>query len=80
MYTIEQFGVDRVMFASNFPMDKSSSSYTVLWNAYKRMTAGMPLADRKKLPHDNAARFYRLESGRVPFGTKGEPVDFISAK
>jgi predicted TIM-barrel fold metal-dependent hydrolase len=23
-YTIEKFGVDRVMFASNFPMDKTS--------------------------------------------------------
>ena len=74
MYTVEKFGVDRVMFASNYPMDKSSSSYTVLWNAYKRMTAHMPLPDRKKLFHDNAVKFYRLESGRVPFS---KPVNFM---
>ena len=76
MYTVEKFGVDRVMFASNYPMDKSSVSYTVLWNAYKRMTEPLPLEQRKKLFHDNAARFYRLQKGRVPFGAAGEPLDF----
>jgi predicted TIM-barrel fold metal-dependent hydrolase len=54
MYTVEKFGVDRCMFASNFPMGKASGSYTVLWNSYKRMTEHMPLADRRKLFHDNA--------------------------
>jgi len=61
MYTIEKFGVDRVMFASNFPMDKNGCSYTCLWNAYKIMTKDLPMAEREKLFHDNAVKFYRLE-------------------
>ena len=60
MYTVEQFGIDRVMFASNFPMDKTSVPYTVLWNAYKIMTSHLPLSDRKKLFGGNANKFYRL--------------------
>ncbi|CAN0020352.1 unnamed protein product [Heterosigma akashiwo] len=34
---IDAFGAHRCMFESNFPMDKSSCSYTVLWNAFKRI-------------------------------------------
>ena len=30
-YIIDQFGPDRCMFESNFPVDKLSCSYTVLW-------------------------------------------------
>jgi hypothetical protein len=63
------------MFASNFPMDKCTVPYTVLWNAYKRMTAHLPIEHRRKLFHDNAVRFYRLEAGRVAWNT---PVDLVS--
>jgi predicted TIM-barrel fold metal-dependent hydrolase len=60
--TIEQFGVDRCMFESNFPVDKISCSYTVLWNSFKRLTAGYSASDKAKLFHDTAARVYRLPS------------------
>src|SRR6185369_12038147 len=33
-YCIEQFGPTRSMFESNFPVDKVSSSYNVLYNAF----------------------------------------------
>jgi L-fuconolactonase len=33
------FGPDRGMFESNFPPDGVSSSYAVLWNAFKRLAA-----------------------------------------
>jgi L-fuconolactonase len=59
-FTIEQFGVDRCMFESNFPVDKASCSYTVLWNSFKRLTKGSSAAERAKLFHDTAARVYRL--------------------
>eukprot|EP00933_Yihiella_yeosuensis_P044958 TRINITY_DN40255_c0_g1_i1.p1 TRINITY_DN40255_c0_g1~~TRINITY_DN40255_c0_g1_i1.p1 ORF type:complete len:394 (-),score=41.09 TRINITY_DN40255_c0_g1_i1:152-1333(-) len=36
-FIIDAFGAQRCMFESNFPMDKSSCSYTVLWNAFKRI-------------------------------------------
>ena len=59
-FTIEQFGVDRCMFESNFPVDKLTCSYTVLWNSFKRLTSGDSATDKAKLFHDTAARVYRL--------------------
>ena len=58
--TIDIFGIDRCMFSSNFPVDKMMSSYDVLWNAFKEITAAFLETDRVKLFHDNAARYYRL--------------------
>jgi len=60
-FTIEQFGVERCMFESNFPVDKASCSYTVLWNSFKRLTSGCSAAEKAKLFHDTAARVYRLD-------------------
>ena len=37
--TIEIFGTDRCMFASNFPVDRLSSDYDKIWNAFDRITA-----------------------------------------
>jgi L-fuconolactonase len=59
-FTIEAFGTERCMFESNFPVDKASCSYTVLWNTFKRMTATYSAADRAKLFHGTATRVYRL--------------------
>jgi L-fuconolactonase len=60
-YTLEHFGVDRCMFESNFPVDKGSCSYTVLWNAFKRLTSGYSADEKAKLFHDTATRVYRLD-------------------
>ncbi len=59
-YTIDQFGPDRCMFESNFPVDKLSCSYTVLWNQFKKLTSGFSVAERAALFHDTAQRVYRL--------------------
>tara|TARA_E500000331_G_scaffold230992_1_gene221277 strand:+ start:92 stop:1096 length:1005 start_codon:yes stop_codon:yes gene_type:complete len=59
-HCIDLFGVDRCMFESNFPVDKESCSYAVLWNAFKKMTAGRSAPERQALFHDNAHRAYRL--------------------
>jgi L-fuconolactonase len=60
-FTIEKFGADRCMFESNFPVDKASCSYTVLWNSFKRLTSGCSVADKARLFHGTAARVYHLE-------------------
>ena len=60
LHCIESFGVDRCMFESNFPVDKASYSYTVMWNAFKRVCADFSATERAALLHDTAARFYRL--------------------
>jgi L-fuconolactonase len=57
---IEAFGPQRCMFESNFPMDKQSCSYGVLWNAFKRITASCSAQDKAALYHDTAVRVYRL--------------------
>ena len=58
---IEAFGANRCMFGSNFPVDKAMCSYAVLWNAFKRMAAGVSADERCALFHDTVARFYRIE-------------------
>jgi predicted TIM-barrel fold metal-dependent hydrolase len=60
-FTIAEFGADRCMFESNFPVDAVSSRYTVLWNSFKRLTAGYSKHDKARLFHDTAARVYRLD-------------------
>ena len=60
LFCIERFGVDRCMFESNFPVDKVSYSYTVMWNAFKRLTTDFSAGERANLFHDTAARVYRL--------------------
>jgi len=57
---IDTFGASRCMFESNFPVDKASSSYAVLWNAFKRLAAGASAAERTDLFSATAQRVYRL--------------------
>ena len=59
-YCIEQFGPSRCMFESNFPVDKVSYSYNVMYNAFKRASAGYSAAERAAMFHDTAARVYRI--------------------
>ncbi len=61
--TLELFGPSRCMFESNFPVDRSSASYGVVWNALKRLAAGCSADEKRMLFRDNAARTYRLNLG-----------------
>lgn len=60
LYAIEKFGPKRCMFESNFPVDKESSSYVVLWNHFKKLTAGFRADERAAMFHDTALRVYRM--------------------
>jgi predicted TIM-barrel fold metal-dependent hydrolase len=57
---IAAFGPGRAMFESNFPVDKISCSYKVMWNALKRLAAGYSVDEKSKLFLGTAARVYRL--------------------
>ena len=70
LHTIEAFGVQRCMFESNFPVDRQSCSYAVLWNSFKRIVADFSAADKAALFHDTAARVYRLDSPAGGAGMK----------
>jgi len=60
-YCIEQFGPNRCMFESNFPVDKVSYSYNVMYNAFKRLSKSYSAAERAAMFHDAAARVYRID-------------------
>ena len=60
-HCIEQFGPDRCMFESNFPVDKPSYSYNVLFNAFKRLSRDYSAGERDAMFHDTAARVYSID-------------------
>jgi predicted TIM-barrel fold metal-dependent hydrolase len=59
-WCIEKFGAERCMFESNFPVEKRSNAYVVVWNAFKRITESYSASERAALFHDTAARVYRI--------------------
>ena len=60
-HCIETFGANRCLFESNFPVDKVTCSYNVLWNTFKRIASGCSADEKAALFHDTAARVYRTE-------------------
>ena len=60
-HCIDCFGIERALFESNFPVDKVSYSYAILWNAFKRVAARYSATEQDALFHDNAIRLYRLD-------------------
>jgi predicted TIM-barrel fold metal-dependent hydrolase len=59
-WCIEQFGVERCMFESNFPVDSVSFAYAVLWNAFKRIAADASAPEKAALFYDTATKVYRI--------------------
>jgi L-fuconolactonase len=59
-WCIEKFGTNRCMFESNFPVDRISYSYNVVWNAFKRYSKNFSSVERSQLFHDTAVKIYRL--------------------
>jgi predicted TIM-barrel fold metal-dependent hydrolase len=56
---IELFGVDRCLFASNFPVDGLHGTFDELYTTYAAITAGLDAEARDKLFAANAERTYR---------------------
>lgn len=59
-HALEVFGAGRCMFESNFPVDKLSLSYPVLWNAFKKLAAGASEDEKHALFWGTAERVYRI--------------------
>jgi len=60
LHTIDCFGPDRCMFESNFPVDRLSLSYHVLYNGLKKIAQGFSQAEKDTMFFGTAARIYRL--------------------
>jgi L-fuconolactonase len=60
LHMIECFGPSRCMFESNFPVDKLSLSYHVLWNGLKKIARDFSEDEKEALFRGTATRVYRL--------------------
>ena len=60
LHAIKCFGVERCMFESNFPVDKRSISYPVLWNGFKKIVEDFSTEEKEYLFYKTAAEFYSL--------------------
>ena len=58
---IETFGVERAMFASNFPVDGLCATFDTIFSGFDEIVGGFPEAERRALFHDNAVRIYAME-------------------
>jgi predicted TIM-barrel fold metal-dependent hydrolase len=58
--TIAIFGVERAMFASNYPVDSLVATFDEIYGSFLEVTRELSEAARRQLFHDNAASIYRL--------------------
>lgn len=59
---IEQFGPARVMFASNYPIERRFADYVDLWRTFEQILSGFSAAERHQMLVQTAWDFYRLEA------------------
>lgn len=59
-FCLDQFGPNRVVFGGDWPVCKLGASFAQWVSALKEIVHSRPLADQKKLFHDNAVVFYKL--------------------
>jgi predicted TIM-barrel fold metal-dependent hydrolase len=55
------FGVDRCMFASNFPVDHLCADFNTIFAGFKAIVRDFDETEQRKLFYANATRIYRLD-------------------
>lgn len=58
--TIDLFGVDRCMFASNFPVDSLCATFATIYRGFREIVRDFSPAEQRALFHDNAIRIYGM--------------------
>lgn len=58
---VDAFGVDRCMFASNFPVDKLYSSFASIMETYYTIVQKASLSEKEQLFYSNAKRIYKID-------------------
>lgn len=61
-HCLDSFGADRVVFGGDWPVCLLGGSYKDWVTALKTIISSRPVADQKKLLHENARKFYGLPS------------------
>lgn len=59
-HCLDEFGPNRVVFGGDWPVCLLGASYRRWVESLNEVISERPLADQKKLLHDNAEKFYRL--------------------
>ena len=59
-HTIDVFGTERCMFASDFPVAGLHGGAGAVYESFKTIVADFPETEQRALFHDNAVRLYRL--------------------
>eukprot|EP00416_Gambierdiscus_australes_P030959 CAMPEP_0171085540 /NCGR_PEP_ID=MMETSP0766_2-20121228/18996_1 /TAXON_ID=439317 /ORGANISM="Gambierdiscus australes, Strain CAWD 149" /LENGTH=386 /DNA_ID=CAMNT_0011543117 /DNA_START=42 /DNA_END=1202 /DNA_ORIENTATION=+ len=80
-HVLKSFGSERCFFASNFPVDKASGSFTTHWNAFKILAKKLLPGDeqaQRALFYDNAVRIYKLD--KPPFNLPPTSLEAEAAK
>jgi predicted TIM-barrel fold metal-dependent hydrolase len=67
--TIAIFGVERCMFASNFPVDGLCGGFETIFAGFRAAVRDRPHTEQRKLFHDNAVRIYRLDTATEEIST-----------
>jgi predicted TIM-barrel fold metal-dependent hydrolase len=57
---LEAFGVERCMFASNFPVDSLCATFDQIFDGFATIVRDFAEAERRALFHDNAVRIYGI--------------------
>jgi predicted TIM-barrel fold metal-dependent hydrolase len=60
--TIETFGVERCMFASNFPVDSLCATFATIFDGFASITSAFSKTEKSALFHDNAIRIYGMNA------------------
>jgi len=59
--TIDLFGADRCMFASNFPVDGLCATFDEIYSGFRAIVRDFSADEQRKLFHDNAMRIYGID-------------------
>jgi L-fuconolactonase len=59
-HCIDTFAPERCMFESNFPPDRESADYALIWNTFKRFAARYSADEKRALFYGTAVKAYRL--------------------
>lgn len=58
---VETFGVERTMFASNFPVDSLCATFDTILTGFRQIVRGFADHEQRALFHNNAVRIYAME-------------------
>ena len=60
LWCIELFGTHRCMFESNYPVDRQTLPYSVIWNCFQKVTDSFTESEKSDLFSSTACTVYRI--------------------